>query len=308
MKRRIVALLPAATEMVYALGIGEALVGVSHECDFPAQARGLPVVSRPAVDLEGLTLEAIDRAIGERVARGESVYSIDETLLRELQPDLIVTQNLCQVCAPSGNELSVALRALRRQPDVLFMSPSSIADIERNVLDLGEATGTLPAARALVSRGRERMAAVHQGLRGAPLRRVFVAEWIDPLFCCGHWVAEMVELAGGADVLGRKGRDSARVAWDDVRRAAAEVVVASPCGFHLDAAVEQAQRLALLPGFAELPAARSRDVYAVDADAYFVRPGPRVVDGIELLASLLHPGRFPPPLPGRSAGVAATPA
>lgn len=279
--------------MLYALGIGEELVGVSHECDFPADAKNKPVVSRPALDLEGLTLAEVDRAISEQLRRGESIYRIDEELLRALQPDLVVTQDLCQVCAPSGNELSVALQTLETQPDVLFMSPSSIAQIEQNISELGRATNREFRADAIVVEGQARLARIEQRMRQATSRpRVVCLEWVDPLFCSGHWVPEMVEIAGGVDALGRKGADSVRIAWEAMLAWAPEVLVISPCGFHLEKSLEQVSRLTRLRGWDALPAVRNGQVYAVDADSYFARPGPRVVDGTALLAHLIHPELF----------------
>ena len=275
--------------MIYALGLGDHVVGVSHECDFPAEAKTKPVVSRPALDVEHLTLAEIDRAIGEKIGRGESIYHIDEMLLRLLQPDLIVTQDLCQVCAPSGNELSVALRVLDMQPEILFMSPHSLEAIEQNILDLGRVTDRASEAESIVAGGRKRLGKIAVRVEHAPRPRVFCVEWVDPIFSSGHWVPEMVELAGGIDALGRKCADSVRIPWEDVVRWAPEVFVVSPCGFHLERALAQVSHLESLPGWNELPAVRSGRVYAVDADAYFARPGPRVVDGIELLAHLIHP-------------------
>jgi iron complex transport system substrate-binding protein len=292
-EQRIVSFLPAATEIVYALGLGDSLVGVSHECDFPPDVKGKPVVSRPALDLQNMTLAEVDRAISERVARGESIYRIDETLLRDLRPDLIITQDLCQVCAPSGNELGVALRALDVVPDVLFMSPHSLAEIEDNVLDLGRATRRACEAEAIVARRRERIAQVAARVQNQPRRRVVCMEWVEPIFCCGHWVPEMIELAGGFELLGRPGAESVRVTWEQVRTAAPEVLVVMPCGFHLDRALEQAAALQSLPGYGDVPAVRNGRVYAVDADSYFARPGPRIAEGVELLAHVIHPEQVP---------------
>jgi len=279
--------------MIYAIGVGDRLVGVSHECDFPADATNKPVVSCPSIDLAGMTLAEIDRVISDRLRKGDSIYSIDERILRDLRPDLIATQDLCQVCAPSGNELAVALRALDATPEIVFMSPRSIEEIEQNILDLGAATGREQAARAIVSAGRTRLGLLAKRMRAVTARpRVFIAEWVDPIFCAGHWVPEMVELAGGVDALGRKGNNSMRIAWQDVVQWAPEILLVSPCGFHKDKALEQAPLLQSLPGWSSLPAARAERVYAVDADSYFARPGPRIVDGIELLAHLTHPEVF----------------
>ena len=288
--QRIVSLLPAATEMVYALGIGDRLLGVTHECDFPADAKSRPVVSRPAIDLADMTMEQIDAAISARIRRGESIYEIDELLLRDLAPDLIVTQDLCQVCAPSGNELSRALESLEVMPEVLFMSPNSIEDIQRNILELSIATGRDEAGNALVSEGAFRLQNVRHAVRGAETRpRVFCAEWVDPIFSSGHWLPQMVEIAGGSEGLGSRGSDSRRVTWSEVVNWAPEVFIVSPCGFHLSGAMEQTRVLQSLPEWNELPAMKSGRVYAVDADSYFARPGPRIVDGTELLAHLIHP-------------------
>lgn len=283
---RIVSFLPAGTEMLYALGAGDLLVGRSHECDFPAQVTRLPVVSRPALRLEGLTPEQVDRAVADRLHSGASLYEVDEVLLRELAPDLVLTQDLCQVCAPSGNELTRALRELPHPLQVLWLSPQTIAEIQANLLAVGDAVGRGDAARALVASGQERMARVAHALLGAPQRRVAFLEWIDPCFSAGHWVPEMIALAGGHDPLGRHGADSARVSWEEIAKGKPEIVVVAPCGFGLEQAAELAGKLPELPG---------AELYAVDANAYFARPGPRVAEGVELLAQLFHPERCPWP-------------
>ena len=276
--------------MVYALGIGDRLTGVTHECDFPSDAKSKPVVSHPVIDLAGMTTEQIDAAISARIQRGESIYEIDELLLRDLEPDLIVTQDLCQVCAPSGNELSRALESLDAAPEVLFMSPNSVEDIQRNILELSVATGRDEAGNALVSEGASRLQNVRHAVRRAEKRpRVFCAEWVDPIFSSGHWLPQMVEIAGGFEGLGRSGSDSRRVTWSEVVEWSPEVVIVSPCGFHLSGAMEQARALQSLPEWNELPAVKTGRVYAVDADSYFARPGPRIIDGTELLAHLIHP-------------------
>ncbi len=288
--QRIVSLLPAATEMVYALGIGDRLVGVTHECDFPSDAKSKPVISRPAIDLAGMTPSQISAAISTRIQRGESIYEIDELLLRDLEPDLIVTQNLCQVCAPSGNELGRALQSLDAMPEVLFMSPNSIEDILQNILELSLATGREEAGDGLVSEGLLRLANVTAvPRRGKPRPRVFCAEWVDPIFSSGHWLPQMVRMAGGFDKLGRRGRDSRPVTWSKIVDWSPEVFIVSPCGFHLDGAIEQTRILQSLPQWNDLPAVMSGCVYAVDADSYFARPGPRIIAGTELLAHLIRP-------------------
>ena len=287
---RIVSFLPAGTEIAWAIGAGPDLVGRSHECDYPAEVTRLPVVSRPALDLEGLSGSAMDRAVAERLAGGESLYQVDEALLQSLDPDVILTQDLCQVCAPSGNELSRALRDLAGDPKVVWLSPQSLRDIEANILEVGEAVERRPAAERIVAANRERIGRIQRRLAGSPIRRVAFLEWVDPPFAAGHWVPEMIALAGGHDPLGRPGADSVRVSWDEVTRHAPEMVVVAPCGYRLEPAAAIARSLDRPPG------AR---IVAVDANAYFARPGPRTAEAIELLAHLFHPEQVPWEGPGQ---------
>jgi iron complex transport system substrate-binding protein len=292
-KRKIVSFLPAATEMVYALGLGEQLAGVTHECDFPAQASSKPVVVRPSMALETMSLSEIDAAVAERIGSGGSLYQVDEELMQALRPDLILTQNLCQVCATSGNDLASLLKVLDPNPEILWMSPHSLAEIFENIRELGHATDRVSEAEIFIEGCRERLEAVAARTRQPAHRpRVFCMEWADPVYCAGHWVREMVELAGGTDELARKETDSVRIPWADVLEWSPEVIVFLPCGFNLEKALEQVGHLQSQPGWADLPAVRSQRVYAVDANSYFARPGPRVVDGTELLAHLIHPELF----------------
>jgi iron complex transport system substrate-binding protein len=277
---RVVSFLPAGTEIVHALGAGDLLVGRSHECDYPAGVASLPIVSRPALELEGLSSGETDRAVADKLASGDSLYLIDEKLLRELEPDVILTQDLCKVCAPSGNELSRAVRDFSPRPEILFLTPRSIQEIRQNVLDTGTAVGRVPEARALVTDIDQRLLAVRNALTGVEPRRMVFLEWTDPPFCAGHWVPEMIEIAGGMDSLGMPNGDSRRVSWDDVVSSRPEVIVVSPCGYRL----EQSAALA-----GALPDTGDATVFAVDANAYYARPGPRVAEAVELLAHLLHP-------------------
>jgi iron complex transport system substrate-binding protein len=290
---RIVSFLPAATEMVYALGLGENLVGVSHECDFPEDAKTKSVVVRPAIELERMSLREIDVAVAECIRNGGSLYQVDEELLRKLQPNLILTQNLCQVCAPSGNELTVALKSLEPRPEVVWMSPHSLEEIFENIRDLGKATNCLIEAEIVIAGLRARLKEIATRIKNISHRpKVFCMEWVEPVYCAGHWMPEMIELAGGVDEFARKGNDSARMEWRHVLKWAPEVLILSPCGFHLEQALKQVSLLESLPGWAELPAVRNGRVFVVDANSYFARPGPRVVDGMELLAHLVHPEFF----------------
>ena len=286
--RRIVSLLPSATEMIYGLGLEDRLVGVTHECDFPAAAQALPVLVRPVLPLERMSQAEIDVAVTARLREGKSLYEIDERLLADLAPDLIVTQDLCQVCAPSGNELTQALQSLSKKPDVLWMTPRTLAGVQDNIRDLARATGAeAPAARMLADWDARISAVAQRGAALARRPRVFCMEWLDPVYCSGHWVPEMVRLAGGDDALGREGTDSVRIPWSDVVAFAPEILILMPCGFTLDQAFAQTGLMAQHAGLRDLPAVRDGRVYVADANAYFARPGPRLVDGAELLSHLI---------------------
>jgi iron complex transport system substrate-binding protein len=240
-------------------------------------------VSKPALDLDGLSQEQIDAAVAGRLHSGESLYQVDEILLRDLAPDVVLTQDLCQVCAPSGNELTRALKELPSKPEVLWLTPQSLTEIEENIIAVGAATDRRDVALQLVDANRRRMAAVSSAVAGVPARRVVFLEWTEPLFCAGHWVPQMIEIAGGIDPLGKPGADSVRMTWDDVRAARPEMIIVAPCGYGLEQAVALARTI---------PSVDGAMVFAVDANAYFARPGPRVAEGIELLAHLFHPSRY----------------
>jgi iron complex transport system substrate-binding protein len=291
--RQIVSFLPSATEMICALGLADRLAGVTHECDFPPVVREKPIVVRSAIPTESMSQSEIDAAVTERLRQGLSLYQVDEQLLQSIAPDLIVTQDLCQVCAPSGNEVAQVLSSLPTKPKILWLTPKSLGQIFENIEDLGAATGRQRQAEEIIVDGRarlERIAAQVSRLTTRP--RVFCMEWIDPVYCSGHWVPEMVRIAGGVDELGREGADSVRIPWNDVLQWAPEVLVVMPCGCGLAKAAEQARQLFSYPGSSELPAVIHGRVYAVDANSYFARPGPRVVEGTELLAHLLYPATF----------------
>ncbi len=291
--QQIVSFLPSATEIACALGLTDQLVGITHECDYPAEIEGKPVVVRSALPIETMNQREIDAAVAERMRAGQSLYQVDEKLLQELAPDLILTQDLCQVCAPSGSEVSQALNMLPKKPRILWLTPNSLEQIFANVRELGEATGRAKEADELIANGRarlEKIGAVTSRLSHRP--RVFCMEWLDPVYCSGHWVPEMVRLAGGEDNLAREGADSVRIPWDSVREWAPEVLIITPCGFNLEKSIEQARQLVRYPGWSDIPAVREGRAYAVDANSFFARPGPRVVDGTELLAHLIHPDLF----------------
>jgi iron complex transport system substrate-binding protein len=286
---RIISFLPAATEMACALGLSKELVGVTHECDFPFLARTKPVVVRNALALEKMTMQEIDVAVSECIGSGGSLYQVDERLLEKLAPTHILTQALCQVCAPSGNEITRALKALPSKPEIVWFTPHCLQDIFDNLRQLGQLAGRLAQAEDLSASAYRRLQKIRELVQNEPRPRVLCLEWTDPYYCCGHWVPEMLDIAGGADTLGRKGADSVRITLSEIASWSPEVLIVSPCGFGTEKAVELTKQLLGRPGWSDLPAVRHQRVFAVDANAYFARPGPRVVDGVELLAHLIHP-------------------
>jgi iron complex transport system substrate-binding protein len=278
---RIVSLLPSTTEILFALGAGEDVVGVTFECDTPAEARSRTVVSTSAMPA-GLRPAEIDAYVVGAVARGEDLYHLAADALRSLEPTLVVTQDLCAVCAVDVTTVDAALAHLGCTAEVLTVDPHTLEEVLDSVLRLGKATGRDDVAAELVQSLRERMAAVWRSTMGRNRPRVAVLEWTDPPYAPGHWIPEMVELAGGECVLGAAGQKSVRITWDDVAAARPDVVVVAPCGY--DRAGAQAQADALV---GTLPAGAV--VHAVDADGMWARPGPRLVDGLEELAGVLHP-------------------
>ena len=281
---RILSLLPSATEIVYALGLEDDLVGVTHECDWPPQARDKPAVSMPLVPL-GTPPAEIDRLVSESLGEGDPIYRLDTDAVRDLRPDLVLTQDLCAVCAVPSGHVNEALDVLGCPAQVVSLDPSSLDDVLKCVRQVGEATGAHVRATDVVDRLRARLQAVREEVAGRRRPRTFALEWSDPPFNGGHWVPDMLDAAGAEPVLGAKGTPSVRVSWDDIASAAPEVVVFMPCGYGLDEAAAEGVSLLERP---ELAGATS--ILAVDASSFFSRPGPRLVDGVELLAAQLHPG------------------
>jgi iron complex transport system substrate-binding protein len=278
---RICSFLPSATEIVAELGLRDALVGVSAECRWPAEVVGLPVVTAARIDPAALSSAEIDAAVRSSLLDGGSLYAVDAELVERLRPDLIVTQDLCAVCAVSSEDLATACPV---EAEVLSLDPRTLEEVAASVLTLGERLGAAERAAELVAAMRERVAAVRGAVAGRPRRRVFLAEWLEPPFCAGHWLPEMVDAAGGHDVLGRPGLPAVPTTWAQVRDARPELVVAAPCGFDAAGAAERAAGLEL-----DCP------VVAVDADGFYARPGPRLADGIAQLGHLLHPEAVPDP-------------
>jgi iron complex transport system substrate-binding protein len=287
---RIVSLVPNGTEILFALGAGEMVVGVSHECDYPPAARGLPALTGSAL-AAGMSAAEVDRAVAAQVGGGESLYTLDEARIAALEPDLIVTQKLCPVCAVSTAQVEGAMRPLARCPAVLSLDPTTLEDVLADILRVGEATSRGENAAALCASLRARLEAVGRAVAGRRRPRVLALEWLDPLFAGGHWVPEMIAAAGGADALdSAAGASSKRLSWDAVRAADPEIIVAMPCGYDEAGARAQLAAIDSRPEWRRLAAVREGKVYPVDANGCFSRPGPRLVDGVGRLAALFHPG------------------
>lgn len=301
---RVLSLVPSATEIVCALGAVDLLVGRTHECDHPAEAAAVPAVTRTSLaTAPGTTTGDIDRAVAQRVGDGDALYEIDGALVQRLRPDVILAQDLCAVCAVPSGRVAAALDRLGCRAEVLSLDPPGIDGILGDIVAVGAALGCPDRARALVDQLRERIERVRAAVAGRPRVPVCAIEWDDPAFAGGHWVPEMIAAAGGADVLGRARVPSRRVAWAEVADARPEIIVHMPCGFDLHGAAAQGAGLYRIPEVAATAAARAGRIWAVDASAYFSRPGPRVVDGIEILAAIIHPGSVAGPAPGTAVRV-----
>jgi iron complex transport system substrate-binding protein len=293
---RICSLVPAATEILFALGLGRQVVGVTHECDWPSEVSELPKITASVLDTGELTSAEIDRAVGEAAAKGRSLYAVDAEAWAAIEADVVVAQELCEVCAVSTDALDEIVAASVVDVEVVPFSPSSLGGVLAAIVALGVRLGADGAADELTGGMRKRLDRVRAALvevETAP--RVFVAEWLEPPFAAGHWVPDMVEVAGGSEVAGMSGEASYRLRWDDVARLEPDVVVLAPCGFDLDRTLSEVVTLDLSANLLGTPARQESRVFAVDANANFSRPGPRLVDGVELLAYLIHPAAYSDP-------------
>ena len=287
-------MLPSATEIVYALGLGDELVGVTFECDEPASARAEKTIVVGGRDTADMTPGEIDAYVRSRMAAGEDLYTLHSGALAALAPEVILTQDLCRVCALPSGQVEQALSYLGCQADVVSLDPHSLSDVLDTILLVGQRTGTVDRAHRLVADLRARLDAVSAAVAGRPRPRVAVIEWVDPPFTAGHWVPDLVTAAGGNPVSGRPGRPSVTATWDDIAASAPDLVLVAPCGYHLAGAITQARSVAdRLPGV---------PVWAIDADGIVVRPGPRLVDGVEAIAAILH-SDLVAAVPGRTARV-----
>ena len=289
---RIVSLVPSATEMLFALGLGGELVGVTHECDYPEHALELPRVTRDRLP-GGLTSAEIDAAVKQRTLAGESIYELDAAALHELEPDLIVTQALCSVCAVSYDDVRMIADEIDSHPMVISLDPHTVGEVLGDARTLAQATDSKDAAAELISRAAVRIDHVRVATRHARRPRVVALEWLDPPFAAGHWTPQLIGFAGGDDMLGLAGENSEERSWEEVAAVSPDVVLVMPCGYDAEIAHREAEM-----HVEQLQALGAGEIVAVDASAYFSRPGPRIVDGLELLAHILHPELFPDPPPG----------
>ena len=292
--RRIVSLLPAATEIAAALGLMDQIVGVSHECDFPKEANQRPRVTHCPVHNGGLTSREVDEWVRGALREEGTIYVIDEPLLRELRPDVILTQKLCDVCAVGYGTVARLAQTLPGPPQVVNLEPSSLSDIFDDIRRVAEVCDVPDTADKIITQLLNRVEVVRRRANTIVHRpRCFLMEWIDPPFCSGHWGPELVEIAGGYDPLGRKHQPSAQIEWQEVVHAQPEIIVLALCGYDIDRTRRDYEVLRRFPEFDSLPAARQDQIYLVNASAYFARPGPRIVDSLEILAGILHPEEFP---------------
>ena len=277
--------------MVYFAGAVDSLVGVTHECDFPAGVAGLPRLTSSRID-PSLPGAEIDAAVNRLVTDEESIYALDADLLEDLAPDLVITQGLCEVCAVSTSLVEEAVSGLAGEPELLVLNPTSLEDVLEDTVRIGDSLGRGDEARGKVAGLRGRLEEIESRVAGLPSPTVGCIEWLDPPFSAGHWVPEMVRLAGGRELFAGPGERSVRLDWANVFGAAPEALVLMPCGFDAGRAEEEARSLPELPGWSELPAVRDDRVWVVDANSFFSRPAPRLVEGVETLACILHPEAF----------------
>jgi iron complex transport system substrate-binding protein len=292
---RIVSLVPSATELLFALGLGAELVAVTHECDYPAQALELPKVTRDVLP-SGMSAAEIDAAVKERTLAGDSIYELDSAALQELEPDLIVTQALCTVCAVSYDDVRAIAEEIDSQPLVISLDPHTVGEVLGDARTLAQATDSKDAAVDLIAEASARIDRIRVITRDAPRPRVVALEWLDPPFIAGHWTPQLIAFAGGEDVLGFPGENSEQRTWEEIAAVSPDVIVVMPCGYDAEIAHREAEMHR-----DELLAVGAAEVVAVDASAYFSRPGPRIVDGLELLAHILHPELVPEPPPATRA-------
>jgi iron complex transport system substrate-binding protein len=302
---KICSLLPGATEVVAALGAADDLVGISHECDYPPSVRNKPVLVRPVIDSDRSSSPDIDRQVHAAASAGRNLYSLDAALFARTAPDLVITQDLCHVCAITPDQLQQAIGALPKPPRLLTLNPTSLDDILTDTERIGDAIGRGADGRALASELRSRLESIQSTVTQAGERPTVVClEWLDPLYVGGHWVPEMVSRAGGKDLLGRPGARSEKVTWEQVLAAKPDILILMPCSFSAERTLREVTLVTSRPGWERLPAVKTGQVFAVDSSSFFSRPSPRLVEGVALLAALFHPALFGDTLPAGAQRVA----
>ncbi len=298
---RICSFLPSTTEIVYALGLDDHLVGVTHECDYPPEAAGKSRVIMSLIKPEELTSKEIDGIVSNNYKAGKSTYIVEEEALRTANPDIILTQGLCDVCAVSENEIVEAVKVLGHKPRIISLEPNTLEEILDTILIIGEATERKEQSKDLVDKLKsriERVKSIHANEKNRP--RVLCLEWLDPVYVAGHWVPEMVEIAGAECGFGKAGVSSFKISWDEMVEFSPQIIVLMPCGFDIGKTIGEIDVLTSNEGWHKLPAARNGHVYLVDANSFFSRPGPRIVEGLEILAKIFHPEISPFEVPHNS--------
>ena len=298
---KIYSFLPSATEIVYGLGLEDQLCGVTHECDYPPQATRKPIVIKSRISSQLMSQREIEDSVVSSMSHGHGLYTIDKDLLERQKPDVVITQELCDVCSVSLRDVLSTIHELSGKCNVVSLKPRGLEGVMEDILTVGEACHARARAEVLVDSLRLRIDSIKTSAQGLPRRRVFCAEWYDPVFASGHWIPEMVEIAGGHDRLGRAGEDSRRISWTDVVSYDPETVILMPCGFDTSRAMDDLPLLATKPGWSGLDAVRGGRVYATNGSAYYSRPGPRLVDGLEMMAKMIHPEAFGDDLPPEAA-------
>jgi iron complex transport system substrate-binding protein len=287
---RICSFLPSTTEILYELGLGESVTGVTHECDYPPGARDKKRVIMSFIDPQQLSIREIDELVGRNAAEGKSTYLIDRDALKEADPDLILTQELCEVCAVSGSEVMEAVQVLGRKPEIISLEPGTLSEIMDTITIIGEATGTKDIAHEVTEKLTHRIEKIRSLLGNERDRpRVFCMEWLDPPYAAGHWVPEMVGIAGGECGIGKAGEPSIKVTWKEIADYAPQMLFIMPCGYNIEKTLDEVYTLTVHDEWFSLPSTGKGQIYIFDANSYFSRPGPRAVDGLELMAKTIHP-------------------
>jgi len=297
---RICSFLPSTTEIVYELGLGDSLVGVTHECNYPPEVKDKKTVIMSFLDHKKLSSKEIDDLVTKNAAQGKSTYIVDKDALKEANPDIILSQQLCEVCAVSGSQVMEAVEVLGHSPQIISLEPTTISEIFDTIITIGEATGTKERAIEITDKLKARVERIRSQLENERDRpRVFCLEWLDPPFVGGHWVPEMVEMAGGDNGLGKPGEPSFKVTWEEIVNFAPQMLFIMPCGFDIEKTLNELDVVSSKEEWFSLPSTNRGQIYLLDANSYFSRPGPRIVDGLEILARAIHPeiikGYEPPP-------------